>query len=142
MGSGTSSTATFSIITSGTLGTPLVLTLGAPNLDFTLNTIGTTCTSVVTAGNTCSGVVNLAPKAPGQRLGAVEIVDTSNNILSTVYISAAGTDPLISFTPGTLSTIAGNGTGGYVAAQDGAPATAAELNPSSTLVAGQAMETP
>ena len=61
---------TFTVTAGGTLdATPLALTTGAPNLDYTLGT-GSTCTGSVSAG-TCTVNVVFTPKAPGQRLGTI-----------------------------------------------------------------------
>ena len=130
VGSTITSIAAFTVTASGTLGTPVVLTQGAPNLDFTLNPTGTTCTGAVTAGTTCNVVINFAPTSPGHRLGAVELVSTSNAVIGTFVHSGIGTGPLATFTPGAISTVAGNGTGGYTASQDTGttPATAASIN--------------
>ncbi len=92
-------TLNFNITASGTLGTPQVLTMGAPNLDFTL-AFGSTCSGTVTAGSTCAANVTFTPTAPGQRKGAVEIVDGSGNVLATTYIYGTGTGPEAAFPPG------------------------------------------
>jgi hypothetical protein len=66
-GSSTSSPCTetlslsYNVTAGGTLGTPKVLTLGAPNLDFTL-AAGGTCTGTVTTGTTCTVKVTFAPE--------------------------------------------------------------------------------
>jgi sugar lactone lactonase YvrE len=125
VGGSASATATFNVTTAGTMGTPIVLTQGAPNLDFTLGT-GSTCIGTVAIGN-CTVSVNFAPTVPGQRLGAVELTNSSGTVIATAFISGIGSGPLATLTPGIISTVAGNGTGGYVAAQDGGPATSAEL---------------
>ena len=72
-----------------TLGTPMVLTGGAPDLDFTLAS-GSTCTGAVTAGATCTVNVTFAPVATGVRNGSVEITDGSGNVLATTSIYGFG----------------------------------------------------
>jgi hypothetical protein len=91
-------TLTYNVTASGTLGTPQVLTTGAPNLDFTLAG-GSTCTGSVTQGDTCTVNVVFAPTTPGSRNGAVEIVDGSGNVLATTYVDGNGVGPLIGFSP-------------------------------------------
>jgi hypothetical protein len=83
-------TLTYDITSSGTLGTPHALTTGAPNLDYKLAS-GSTCTGSVTRGNTCKVNVTFAPNVPGQPNGAVEVVDGSGNVLSSVDIYGTGT---------------------------------------------------
>jgi hypothetical protein len=103
-------TLTYSVTASGTLGAPKALTTGAPNLDYTLAN-GSTCTGSVTQGKTCKVNVTFAPIAPGSRRGAVQIVDSSGNVLATTYIYGSGVGPLIGFLPGqprSLGTSTGN----------------------------------
>ena len=57
-------TLNYTATASGTLGTPKVLTGGAPNLDFTLAS-GSTCTGDVAEGATCTVNVTFAPLATG-----------------------------------------------------------------------------
>ena len=87
-------TLTYNVTESGTLGTPQALTTGQPNLDFKLAG-GSTCTGNVTKGNTCTVNATFAPIAPGARNGAVEILDTHNQVLATTYIygNALGSYP-------------------------------------------------
>jgi hypothetical protein len=79
----------YNVTASGTLGTPQVLTGGAPNLDFTL-TSGSTCTGAVTEGSTCTVYVTFAPLATGVRNGAVEIINSSGTVLATTPIYGVG----------------------------------------------------
>ena len=81
------------------------MTLGAPDLDFTLAG-GSTCTVSVTAGGTCTVNVTFAPLFPGDRRGAVEIVDGSGNLLVSTYIHGTGVGPVIAFSPSTPVTVA------------------------------------
>jgi hypothetical protein len=95
-------TLTYNVTESGSLGTPQALTTGVPNLDYKLAS-GTTCTGSVVKGNTCKVNVTFAPTAPGQRKGAVEIVDASNKVLATTYIYGSGLGPLIGYTSGSVN---------------------------------------
>jgi hypothetical protein len=82
-------TLDYNLTANGTLGTPQVLTGGAPNLDFTLAS-GSTCIGALTAGSTCTVNVTFAPQATGTRNGAVEVVDGSGTVLTTTPIYGRG----------------------------------------------------
>ncbi len=99
-------TLKFNVTASGTLGTPQALTMGAPNLDFTLAS-GSTCTGSVTAGNDCTVNVNFAPRFAGGRKGGVQVVDASGNVLADVPVYGIGNGPQITFQPGSLSILSG-----------------------------------
>jgi large repetitive protein len=90
-------TVRFNVTAGGTLGTPKVLTLGAPNLDFTLTS--NTCTGDVAANTTCSVGISFTPTAPGERKGAVQIFDQSGNLLASTNVFGIGTAPAIAFSP-------------------------------------------
>jgi len=91
-------TLDYSVTASGTLGTPKVLTGGAPDLDFTLAK-GSTCTGAVTAGSFCTANVTFAPLATGVRNGTVEITDGSGTVLATTTISGFGSSPDVQVSP-------------------------------------------
>jgi hypothetical protein len=91
-------TLTYSVTESGTLGTPKALTYGAPDLDY-IAASGSTCSGSVTKGDTCKVNVTFAPTQPGARNGAVEVVDSSGNVLASTYIYGTGIGPRISFSP-------------------------------------------
>ena len=125
-------TEVFSInVPSGTtLASFSVLTLGAPNLDFTSVASGTSCPNVVAGA--CTVEVQFQPTAPGRRQGMVVLKDANGNFLLTVSLDGAGTGPLAGFGPGIISTFAGSGTGG-----DGGQANSALLgDPTSIVVDG------
>ena len=77
-----------------------VVTQGTPNLDFTL--ASTTCTGSPTS---CTVNVTFAPLAPGLRLGAVNLSDSSGNFLGSSLISGIGNGPAIAFAPGVQTTV-------------------------------------
>jgi hypothetical protein len=124
-------TAVITFSGSFTLGSISVVTQGATGLDFNVASGGTCIAgNAYTSSSTCTVNYAFAPKAPGQRLGAILIYDTTTPtavLEATVYLSGTGTGALAAFTPGIITTVAGNGTFGYVAAQDGGAATSAEL---------------
>ena len=91
-------TVAYLAATATTLGTPVVVTQGAPNLDFTL--ASTTCTGPIAAGATCTVTVKFTPKFPGMRAGGVQIVDNTGAVLATFNIQGSGTSSQIAFNPG------------------------------------------
>ena len=88
-------TLTYKVTAGGTLGTPKVVTGGAPNLDFTL--AGGTCSGIVTTGANCTVQAKFAPKYAGVRAGAVEIVDGNGKVLATTFVYGKGLGPQIAF---------------------------------------------
>jgi hypothetical protein len=129
----TSATQTATItITTASAGAPAtvnVLTLGAPNLDYKLVS-GGTCGmgTAYTVNQVCTVLYSFTPSVPGVRMGAVTLT-VGTAVLGTTYLSGIGTGPLGTTGPGLISTVAGNGTAGYVASQDTGttPATSAEI---------------
>jgi hypothetical protein len=95
-------TFTFTGASSATIQAPKVLTQGATGLDFADALTGT-CTATNGAGNpynpatSCTVNVQFKPKAPGLRVGAVELLDTSNNLLAEALLYGSGTGPLLTF---------------------------------------------
>jgi large repetitive protein len=101
-------TLNYNVTADGTLGrTPTVVTQGAANLDFTLAG-GSTCIGDVTAGSSCTVNVTFTPRAPGLRMGAVELADASGN-LATTPVYGNGQGPAIAFDPGVQTTLPASG---------------------------------
>ena len=98
-------TLTYNLATTTTIGVTQVVTQGINGLDFSLG-IGSTCTGIVTAGNSCTVNVNFTPLAPGLRMGAVRLFDNGGNLLATTSIYGIGEGPAIAFGPGTQTTVA------------------------------------
>ena len=71
-----------------------VVTQGLQNLDFTL--ASTSCPGTGDGGS-CSVAVTFNPQAAGLRMGAIELLDANNNILTTTYISGVGIGAGIAF---------------------------------------------
>jgi len=119
--SGDTQTFTINVPSGTTLGSVAVLTLGAPNLDFTEVQGGTSCPNV-TAG-TCTVEVQFQATAPGRRQGSVLLSDPSGNMLLSISLDGTGSLPMAAFTPSIITTFAGGGTAG-----NGGPASSAQLS--------------
>ncbi|HXP08168.1 MAG TPA: Ig-like domain repeat protein [Acidobacteriaceae bacterium] len=75
-------------------------------------------------GTICIIPITFTPAYPGQRRVPLQVVTSTGNI--NFGLTGIGRGPLAALTPGIITTVAGNGTGGYTG--DGGPATSAELN--------------
>ena len=96
----------FSVSAGTTIGKVSILTTGATGLDFA-DAGGSTCTAQTYSTETaCQVNVKFTPLTPGSRRGAVNIYDSSGNILASVPIYGVGSGPQVTFSPGTASTIA------------------------------------
>ena len=91
------------------IGGQNVLTASTPGLDFQPAAdddspcIDLLYQTVLLSG--CTVDVTFAPIAPGQRSGAVEILNVDGNILATTKIYGTGVGPAITFQPGTQTTL-------------------------------------
>ena len=103
-----SQSVAFSVDTDGTFGSPVVLTGGAPNLDFSLGS-GSTCTGALNSGSTCNVVVNFSPTAAGPRSGAVELVSATGAVLATAYLKGTGIGPQVVYPSNTATASLGSG---------------------------------
>ena len=110
-------TLNFTFDTDGTtINAPVVLTQGATGKDFADATTGD-CTQVhgtnqpYALGATCSVDVTLKPASAGMRLGAVELIGTGGNVLSTAYVYGVGNGPVVAIDPGTPSALSFAGGG-------------------------------
>ena len=113
----------------GTVATVKVLTQGASGLEFAVPpSPGFTCQgSVLAVGGICQQSVTLTPAYPGLRIGAVVLLDASNNLIGETLISGTGTGGLGVLVPGNLIPVAGDGS--YLdTVVDHIPALATELN--------------
>jgi hypothetical protein len=121
---GSTSSASVAIIltvnTAGVLGSTAVLTQGAAGLDFT-NAGSGTCVAgnFYSVGDTCIVNVNFAPKFAGPRLGGVELLDQSGNLMANGYVQGTGVGPQITFNPGAVSTLSSGFNDPGLAAVDG-----------------------
>jgi sugar lactone lactonase YvrE len=101
---------TFTFGTSTTIAPPAVLTLGAPNLDFTDAGTGT-CTTNGTShsysvGDGCTVNVTFTPKFAGPRYGGVTLTNASGALIASAYLSGVGTGPQVTFSPAVQTTVA------------------------------------
>ncbi len=126
-------TVSVSLQTAGTVAKLEVLTMGAPNLDFTES--GTDNCVGINSGS-CQVTVAFAPKYPGVRNGAVVLLDAGNNTLGTQYLTGIGQGSLAVMVPGAVSIVAGQ-VGEWTLLNDGGSATQADLYlPSAVAVDG------
>ena len=106
-------TIPFTFTSGGTIKAPVVLTLGATGLDFTGTGSGPCTTNgtsyAYVSGNTCTVTVQFAPKAPGLRLGAVQIEDSSGNPIATARLYGTGSGPQAVFPSNSTPAVVGSG---------------------------------
>ena len=118
-------TITVTAQAAGTVAAVNVLTLGEPNLDFAISGANSCATANLAVNGTCQVAIAFSPHYPGVRNGAIVLVDSSNNVLATAYLSGTGQGSLGVMVPGTIQTAVGNGQ--WTAVLDGQPATSANL---------------
>jgi hypothetical protein len=111
-----SQTATvwFGVAANTTIGSIQIRTMGATGEDFTVtspDTSTTLCTAkTYTAATTCSVDVTFSPKYPGQRQGAVQLLNsTGTAALVTVNLYGQGVGGRAAFPPAIINTVAGKG---------------------------------
>lgn len=112
------SKVTYNVTATTTFGATKVVTQGVPKLDFTLS--ATTCTGTLAAGSSCYVRATFAPRAPGVRMGAVQLTDSSGTLLSSTYIYGNGQGPVAAFNPGTQKNLPVSGYDGGAMAVDAA----------------------
>jgi sugar lactone lactonase YvrE len=83
-------------------------------------------TYTLSPADLCVVPITFSPGYPSERDVALTAVTSQGTV--TFGLSGIGQGPLVALTPGIISTVAGNGTAGYVAGQDGGAANSAELN--------------
>lgn len=111
----------------GTVATIKVLTLGNSGLDYASAAGGTCSGASLLATQQCTQPVTFTPAYPGSRPGAVVLLDSSNNVLATAFLSGTGTGGLGLVIPGAIQTFAGDGRWQDTLVGDAGPATQAEL---------------
>lgn len=145
VGTGATQTVTVTTTQAGTVANVEVLTAGAAKLDFAANGAASCQSATIAAGQQCMQSVTFTPAYPGVRMGAVVLLDGSNHVLGTTFISGTGLGGLGLFIPsaaqsqyaaspsgtapnvGAAQTLAGDGKWQDSSVGDGSPATGAEL---------------
>jgi sugar lactone lactonase YvrE len=91
---------TFNIGTAFTVATIDAVTMGVTGLDFTVSDPGTCAVGMALAkGSTCTLKATFTPRYPGQRKGAVLLLDSSGNGIGEAYLQGTGTAPQVTFGP-------------------------------------------
>ena len=106
-------TVTLSLPQGGDVAAVKLFGQGSENLDFA--SAGGTCVagSNFLAGQTCSLSVVFKPTSPGLRTGAVVLLDSSNHVLASKFLTASATGSVGVFVPGLINTVAGQATWVY-----------------------------
>ncbi len=103
-----------------------VLTQGDENFDFSASGGGTCALHMqYLPGQQCTVGVSFHPTSPGQRRGAVVLLDGNNAPLATRMVVGSATGSVATFIPGTITTVAGNAA--WIYAGDGAGATSSSI---------------
>ncbi len=103
------STYEFRFTSGGTIAPPAVLTQGAAGEDFidagtgTCKTDGTS--HIYNIDETCTVNVTFAPKHPGSRYGAIQLLNSSGAAIVTAPVYGTGSGPQIAFAPGVQSMV-------------------------------------
>ena len=128
-------TVTVTANVAGTVNTVEVLTWGQQNLDFTTYGSNSCAGANLAVNNTCQLSVIFTPLYPGVRNGAVVLVDSSNNVLGTEYLTGTGLGAVGVMVPGTMQTAVGSGE--WTPVNDDVTAAQANLDlPSAVVVDG------
>jgi sugar lactone lactonase YvrE len=96
-------TLNYSVNENITVNNVPVVTQGTPAVDFTM--ASATCYGTLTAGSSCAVTGTFAPRAPGLRMGAVQLLDPSGNLLVSTMIHGQAQGPAIAFGPGVQTTV-------------------------------------
>jgi sugar lactone lactonase YvrE len=99
-------TVTVGITTGGTLKTIQALTMGTPNLDFTLASGGSCAAGTVNAGESCTVNVIFSPKYAGSRNGAILLTDANGVMLGITFLPGTGIGQEIAYNPAPAIAIA------------------------------------
>lgn len=119
---------TVPITANGTIGQVLVVSGGIAGADFVSPSNGTCATGTgYSAGASCSLTVTFQPKAPGERRGAVVLLDANGAVMGAEPLYGIGTGPVSVLIPATINTVAGNGQWLYKTGDDGIAATSSPL---------------
>jgi large repetitive protein len=104
---------TFTFDTGGQItSAPVVLTLGAVNLDFKDTGTGSCNTNgfahTYSAGDSCTVNVTFTPTRPGLRFGGVTLSTSGGTLIGNAYVNGVGVGPQVIYPPG-VQTMLGSG---------------------------------
>jgi hypothetical protein len=103
----------FDVVSGTTIGSFQVVDRGLTTQEFnepSPDTNSNLCATGSYASSTaCAINVTFTPKYPGQRLGAVNVLDSGGSTLATAYLSGTGMSPFVGFSPGTVSVLSVTG---------------------------------
>jgi large repetitive protein len=102
-------TVTVTAPTGGVVSSVAVLTTGTAGLDFAAGSSSSCQGASLSANQTCTQSVVFTPVYPGIRLGAVVLLDSSNGVIGTAYISGTGRGGLGVLATGNVIPAAGSG---------------------------------
>ncbi|MGH9599478.1 MAG: Ig-like domain repeat protein, partial [Terracidiphilus sp.] len=92
----------------GTVKTVEVLTAGNSTGNYAAGPGPSTCpNTTLSAGGTCTEFVAFTPSVPGMRMGAVVLLDNTNQVLGATFISGTGLGGLGVLVPGNVVIVAG-----------------------------------
>ena len=104
---------------------PLTLSSVQASGDYSVLSDSCSLNTPLSAGTICTLQVQFKPTKPGQRWFPLVATDSNSNNYS-FGLQGTGVGSALSFTPGIMTTVAGNGSAGYIG--DGYAATQAKLS--------------
>jgi sugar lactone lactonase YvrE len=116
---------TLGLPSGGTINAVKVFGQGSENVDFV--NAGGTCAAGASflPGQTCTLSVVFTPGSPGQRPGAIVLLDRNNSVLASQLLTASASGSVGVFVPGIISTVAGDAN--WVYSGDGHSATTSAI---------------
>ena len=104
---------TLTLPNGGTINSVKLLGQGTPNVDFMNN--GGTCApnANILPGNSCNLSIIFSPSSPGERRGAVVLLDSNNKVLASQLLVGQAVGSVGVFVPGIINTVAGDSTWVY-----------------------------
>ncbi len=125
-GPATTQQVTVTVTSPGVLDSLKVRTAGSDGFDFSAAAAGT-CTpgSILSVGRQCTMQLSFSPRFPGERRGAIVLLDRAGLVLGVQLVVGKATGAVGTFVPGTISTVAGDAV--WIYAGDGAPATQSSI---------------
>ena len=107
------------------VNTSMTVTSISPSGDFTISGDSCSLPATLGAGDSCVLQITFAPSSAGMRWAPL-VVSDNNGRKYALGLAGIGTGSVLTFTPGVMSTVAGNGTSGF--SGDGGPAASAQFN--------------